>query len=68
MKTYKVIMYYANGNYSFEEETNETFEQMVEKYKKGLQVDIITVTGQEDKKYVINSKNIILIEIEVKNV
>jgi hypothetical protein len=61
-------MYYANGNYSFEEETNETFEQMVEKYKKGLQVDIITVTGQEDKKYVINSKNIILIEIEVKNV
>ena len=57
-------MYYVNGNYSFTEETNETFKQMVEKYQRGLQVDTITVTGQEDKKYVINSKNIILIEIE----
>ena len=64
MKTYKIIMYFVNGNYSFTEETNETFEQMVEKYQRGLQVDTIAVTGQEDKKFIVNSKNVILIQIE----
>ena len=64
MKTYKIIMYYVNGNYSFTEETNEAFEEMVEKYQRGLTLDTIAVTGQEDKKFIVNSKNIILIQIE----
>jgi hypothetical protein len=67
MKTYKIIMYYVNGNYSFTEETNETFEEMVEKYQRGLTLDTIAVTGQEDKKFIVNSKNIILIQIEEMN-
>ena len=67
MKTYKIIMYYVNGNCSFTEETNETFEEMVEKYQRGLTLDTIAVTGQEDKKFIVNSKNIILIQIEEMN-
>lgn len=64
MKKYKITMYYVNGNYSYYEETKETIEQIVENYKKGLNANTMAVVGQEDKKFIVNSKNIILIQIE----
>lgn len=64
MKKYKVTMHYVNGTYSYEETTEETYEQMVEKYEKGLYVKTIAITGQKDKKFIINTRNIILITIE----
>lgn len=64
MKKYKVTMHYVNGTYSYEETTNETYDQMVEKYSNGLQKDTINVVGDPKMKVVVNTKNVILITIE----